>query len=340
MGTRFKIVLYARDAEQGAQASRAAFDRIAHLDEIMSDYRQDSELMRLCAEAGGPPVKVSGDLFRVLGRSQEISRLSDGAFDITVGPVVRLWRRARRMGEMPASEQLGEALQLVGYQKIRMDSRARTIQLTRSGMLLDLGGIAKGFAADEAQVVLRRQGIRSALVAAGGDIAVSDAPPGEKGWTVGIASLEDKNGPAAEFLLLSNAGVSTSGDVEQFVEIGGKRYSHIVDPRTGVAIIGHSSATVVARDATVSDGLATAISAMGPERGLRLIDSLKGAAALFMQASEQGFRQFESKRWKGVPKGKPRKKGGRESGGWESGRKKVAGRRSQVAGRKSRPHDA
>lgn len=144
MGTRFRIVLYARDPEQSARASRAAFDRIAQLDEMMSDYRQDSELMRLCAQAGGPPVKVSEELFRAVNRSQEIARVSAGAFDITVGPVVRLWRRARRTAEMPALEQLQQALQIVGYQKIRIDSGARTIQLDRPGMLLELPSCLKG----------------------------------------------------------------------------------------------------------------------------------------------------------------------------------------------------
>ena len=298
MGTLFRIVCYARDAVAAERASSAAFDRIAELDHIMSDYSPNSELTLLCQQSGGPPTKVSEDLFYVLSRSQKMARLSEGAFDVTVGPLVRLWRRARRRQELPDPTRLAQALELVGVDKLRLDEKSRTVQLLRKGMVLDLGGIAKGYAADEALKLLDQHGIDKALVAAGGDIAVSGSPPGSDGWNIGIAPLESRETPPTRYLRLRHAAVSTSGDAEQFVEIGGKRYSHIVDPKTGLGLIGHSSVTVVAPKGIASDSLATAVSVLGPKRGLELIDSMEGTAALILQATADGVRAYCSKRWK------------------------------------------
>ena len=298
MGTLFRIICYAPGADDAAGASNAAFERIAKLDDIMSDYHPTSELMLLCQRSGGPPVEVSEDLFNILAQSQIMAERSGGAFDVTVGPVVRLWRRARRRREMPDPLRLAQALQLVGSDKIQLDDRARMARLTSKGMLLDLGGIAKGYAADEALKVLKQYGIERALVAAGGDIAVSTPPPGKRGWKIGISSLESSSQPPRQFLLLQDAAVSTSGDAEQYVEIGGKRYSHIVDPKTGIGLMGRSRVTVIAPNGTTSDSLATAVSVLGPEKGLALIDATGGTAELILQMTEQGLRSFCSKQWK------------------------------------------
>ncbi len=295
MGTLFRIVLYAPDAATASTASNAAFDRIAKLDDTMSDYRPSSELRSLCRAAGGPPVRVSEDLYRVLAASQELTRRTDGAFDITIGPVVQLWRRARRRHELPNAQRLARARMLVGFEKLRLDPEKKTAQLSKKGMLLDLGGIAKGYAADQALDVLKKHGIRSALVAASGDIAVSATPPGRMGWRVGIAPLDSPKKPPWRYLSLHDAAVSTSGDAEQHVEIGGKRYSHIVDPRTGMGLTGRHSVTVVACNATNSDSMATAISVLGPERGLKLAESIDGVAVLFVEATGEGSRVYEQR---------------------------------------------
>lgn len=294
MGTRFKIILYAPDAAVAARAADKAFERIARLDDTMSDYRSGSELMSLCHKAGGPPVAVSEDLFRVLSHSQELAKQTGGAFDITAGPVIHLWRRARRRHELPDKRELARALRLVGYKLLRLNAKARTARLMKSGMILDLGGIAKGYAADEALKVLARHGITRALVAAGGDIAVGAPPPGEPGWRIGIAPLESPEEPPTRFLLLHDVGVSTAGDAEQHVEIGGRRYSHIIDPRTGRALEGRSSVTVVAPNATSSDSLATAFSVMAPECALALVRSTPDTATLIIRASEKGTQTLES----------------------------------------------
>jgi len=292
MGTTFRIVLYAPTGEDAAKAARTAFARIAALDAALSDYRDTSELMELCRKAGGPAIGVSKDLFRVLKAAQEVRRRSDGAFDVTVGPIVRLWRRARRTGELPEPWRIADALGKVGGEAVELDEKARSVRLARPGMLLDLGGIAKGYAADEALAVLKALGFQRVLVAGGGDIAVLEPPPGKEGWVIGIARADWPE--PTDTLLLREAAVSTSGDEEQYVEIGGIRYSHIVDPRNGLAITGHHSVTVVAREGMSSDALATALSVLPAERGLALVDGTEGASALIVDGMG---RAVASKRW-------------------------------------------
>lgn len=302
MGTQFRIVLYAEDAETARRVSTEAFDRIVRLDATMSDYRETSELMMACKRAAREWVTVSDDLFRVLAASQAFARRSSGAFDITVGPVVQLWRRARRQNELPDAKKLADACRLVGYARLRLDARRRAMRLDSEGMRLDLGGIAKGYAADAALAILRRHGITSALVAAGGDIVVGDAPPGAQGWTIAVRSITANDEASMIHLRLVNAAVSTSGDAEQFVEINGTRYSHIIDPRTGQPLTGRRSVTVVARDGTTSDALATAASVLTPSSALRLIDRTARTAAHIEQESAGRTVISESKRWPSIPK--------------------------------------
>jgi thiamine biosynthesis lipoprotein len=295
MGTWFKITLYASDEEEARRAARDAFDRIADLDRMLTDYNPESELMRLCRRSGGAPVPVSRELFFVLGRAQDVSRRSGGAFDVTVGPVVRLWRRARRTGRLPDAQQIAEARELVGYQRVRLDEQHHTVQLQKAGMRLDFGGIAKGYAADEALLVLKRRGIMSALVAAGGDIAVSGAPPDAPGWKIAIARLGDPPDAPSGEVILHHAAVSTSGDTEQFVEIDGKRYSHIVDPRTGMALTSRRSATVIASDGTAADSLTKVASVLEPDRAFPIIEEFVGASALVVRQGSHGLETFASK---------------------------------------------
>jgi FAD:protein FMN transferase len=297
MGTTVRIVLYAPDEIIAKKAAQAAFARIAELNAILSDYQPTSELMRLCEKAGGPPVEVSADLFEVLQKSQEFAEWTDGAFDVSISPVVRLWRKARRTGVMPKADAIKKALDLVDYRKIRLEPKGHTVQLLLVGMRLDLGGIAKGYAADAALAVLRQHGITRALVAAGGDIAVGDAPPDASGWKVGIAPLKKPDAPPEHYLLLKNAGVSTAGDAEQFALVDGKRYSHIIDPKTGMGLVGRRSVTVIAPNATTSDGMDTGLCVLGVERGLKLVDARSDVAALFVFETDKGVETTASKRF-------------------------------------------
>jgi thiamine biosynthesis lipoprotein len=299
MGTLFKIIVYAPDEATADQAVKAAFARVVALDGIMSDYKPTSELMRLCAKAGGDPVPVSVELFFVLSMAQEVARKSDDAFDVTVGPVVKLWRQCRKARHLPDPKQLAEALALVGYRNIRLDEKARTVQLLKAGMQLDLGGIAKGYAADEILAVLKQHGLTRALAAAGGDVTVSGPPPDAEGWKVVIAALGDEDARAPRTLLLRDAAVSTSGDAEQYVEIDGTRYSHIVDPRTGLGLIGRMSATVVARNGITADSHTKVVAILGPEKGFPIIEATAGASARFVRWSETGTQTRTSR---GFPK--------------------------------------
>jgi thiamine biosynthesis lipoprotein len=294
MGTMFRIVLYAPDENSAATASRAAFARIAALDHIMSDYDDSSELMQLCRAAGGPAVEASEDLYRVIAAAQKLSAQSDGAFDVTVGPVVQLWRRARRRHELPDPERLASARTLVGYENIRLDPARRTVQLLKPGTQLDLGGIAKGDAADQALAVLNRHRITRALVAAAGDIAMGDPPADRRDWRIGIEAFESPTSPPSKVIGLHNGGVSTSGDSEQHVEIAGVRYSHIVDPKTGMALTGRRSVTVTASKDITADCYATAVCVLGHERGLRLINETPGVAALIIMENAGPVQQYQS----------------------------------------------
>lgn len=296
LGTIVDLTLYASDETVANQSARAAYSRIEELNRILSDYNPDSEVMRLCRTAGtGQAVKVSPELYEVLARSIEYAKATDGAFDISIGPVVRLWRTARRLKKVPAREELAEAMALVDWKQIILDPVSRTVELRKPGMLLDFGGIAKGYIADQARAVLVSKGAARCLVAVAGDIAVGDSPPGRSGWRIGIAPLDRPDGDPSRYLLLTNCSVSTAGDAFQFVEIGGVRYSHIVDPTTGLGLTRRISVTVVAPQGISADGLDTAISIVGPDRGLKLIEQSQGAAALIVTENEEhALTVFES----------------------------------------------
>jgi len=299
MGVTFKLVFYAPDERTANRAADAAFARIAELNKVMSDYDPASELSRLCDTAGsGRAVPISADLMKVLAHSQELARRTNGAFDVTVGPLVRLWRRARRMKEMPSHKRLAEALAATGFQHLELDPERGTAKLLRPGMQLDLGGIGQGYAADEALKMLRQHGITRALVDASGDIALGDPPPGKSGWRIGVAPLETSDAAPSRYLLLANIGVSTSGGALQYVELGGKRYSHIVDPHTGLGLTDRSSVTLIAPDTTMADSLATAVSVLGPEAGLKLIEATPGTTALIVRHNDNRQEVLESRGWR------------------------------------------
>lgn len=259
MGVQSRIVLYAANRAEAEAAAAAAFERIGALDAVMSDYRRDSELARLCERAGGEAVPVSRDLFRVLAAARAVSEATGGAFDVTVGPAVALWRRARQTRQLPTEEERLEAMSLIGWQWVVLDRTAGTVRLAQPGMRLDLGGIGKGYAAAEAVETLRARGVGRCLVGLAGDIATGDAPPGRIGWEVEVEVDGAGAGGERMALLLANRSVSTSGSREQFVEIDGRRYSHMVDPRTGLGATTSRVAAVVGKEGAVVDAAATAL---------------------------------------------------------------------------------
>ncbi len=298
MGTLVRVTVYTSDERSATRAFRAAFDRISALDSTLSDYRPDSELSRIATTAVGRPAKVSDDLFTVVRASQTLAEETGGAFDITQGPVIRLWREARRTRRLPDPSALREAAARSGYRKLHLDPEHRTLTLDMPGMALDVGGIGKGYAASEALEEIARLGVRSALVAISGDLAFSDAPPGRLGWRISVQPGDRPIVGVPAVLELTNAAVSTSGSSEQHVDIDGRRYSHIIDPSSEQGLAGDITVTVIARHGIDADGLDTAASVLGAERGLALIESHHDAAGLIIQRTSKGAKVLQSARFR------------------------------------------
>lgn len=303
MGVPWTVTLYASTEAMGRAAAAAAFAEVERLNGVLSDYDETSELSRLSAAAPTvAPVEVSDDLWRVLERSVAIRDRTGGAFDPTVGPLTTLWRQSRRSGALPRPDKLAAARVAVGPEKLVLDRDRQAAKLMASGMRLDLGGIGMGYAIDRALEVLRNRSIAAAMVDASGDVGVSGPPPGSPGWRIEVAPL-DPTATGAEWqtLVLVDAAVTTSGDARQGVEIDGVRYSHIVDPRSGVGVVGPAAVTVIANDCTTADALATAASVLGPAEGLRAVAAEPGAAARFVWLEAGVPREARSSRWPAQP---------------------------------------
>ena len=265
MGTMWTIRA-AAEPDVAAKAAAAAWVRIAELEQVLSDYRKDSELSRLTATAGrGETVQVSEDLWRVLTAAQTMAERSGGLFDVTVGPCTALWREAKRRRRLPSSEALAAAREATGWRHLVLEPDKKRVRLLRPGMRLDAGGVAKGYAQDEALAVLSRHGVRAALVDAGGGVAVGAAPSGRAAWHVQLQPSGDSD---PDIAAVTDACVSTSGDLHQAVEIDGRRFSHIVDPRTGLGMETSGYAVAVAGRAMDSDMMATVLCLMGPKAGV------------------------------------------------------------------------
>lgn len=308
LGASFRIVLYAPDQATADQAAEAAYTRVDALNAILSDYDPNSEISRLSLSTrDGPtpvPVKASTELFHVLAVSQRVAEQTGGAFDVTIGPFVRLWRRSRDLGALPRPARLEEARRSVGYKLVKLDAEKETVQLLAADMRLDVAGIAVGYIVDEALRAATQAGVPSALIDAGGDLGMTGPPPDAGGWRVAIQSLEAPQETTGEYVELSHASISTSGDTYRFVEIDGKRYSHILDPKTGLGLTNRIGVTAIARDGITADWLDTAVAVLGREAGSKLVEATPGAAARVTTIDDRGgitvsetsgFRQFVAK---------------------------------------------
>jgi len=278
MGSSMRMIVYATSPADADRAVEAAYARVDHLNATLSDYDPRSEVSRLSAASrhGAPAAacRVSDDLLLVLARASALAEQTGGAFDVTVGPFVRLWRRTRQQRVLPSQRRLAQTRRSVGHQKLRVDTSHGTVALAAPRMRLDLGGIAKGYIADEALKVLAQAGISPALVDAGGDIVVGDAPPGTSGWRVGLVPCAAAPAGRAAYVLLANRALATSGDTFRYVEIGGTRYSHIIDPRTGLGLTRRLMVTVCAPDCMTADSVASAVSVLGCEKGMAFVQQL------------------------------------------------------------------
>lgn len=268
MGTLFTLSIYAADSAQAGPVAREVWKRIDALNAIMSDYLEESELSLLSAASGkGKAIPVSADLWKVLAASQEMAVASKGSFDVTVGPLSKLWRRAFRQKEFPTDAEIKIAKKVVGYKKMQLDTVNHTVLLPLERMQLDLGAIAKGYALNEAMSIIRSHNLNSALVQAGGDLIVSEAPPGQPGWQIYAKYLTPKGELRDTQLYFTQCAIATSGALYRFMDYKGKKYSHIINPKTGMGVTHGALVSVQSADAMLADALASTVSVMGPRKG-------------------------------------------------------------------------
>lgn len=288
MGTLFEISAYGEDASATTIAVEEAFGIIREADRVMSLYRDDSNLTFLNTHAAAGFVSVREDLFRVIQYAVEYAELTDGAFDATVGPFVRAWGFLKNRGRIPSTAEREHLRSLVGYRHLMLDPVRHAVRFEVPGMEIDLGGIAKGWVVDRAADLLRARGIERALVNAGtSSIYALGAPPDQDAWPIGIRDPARQDQIAA-VVALKDMSLSTSGSYERYVRVRGKRYAHIIDPRTGWPIEGMLSTTVVAPTALESDALSTAVFVMGAERGSALLTD-RNLEGLFVFQTKRGL---------------------------------------------------
>jgi thiamine biosynthesis lipoprotein len=301
MGAPFTIIFYSNDSIQAASIAKRCFALVDSFNFIFSDYIDSSELSKLSKSAGvnSLPVSLSPAMYDILIQSKKAFELSEGAFDITMGPLSKLWRKARRQHQFPADSSVKRIRNLIGFDKLVFDTLQKTIRLTQEGMQLDLGGIAQGYVAQKVINFLHSQGINNALVNASGDIVVSGAPINKDGWVVGVNIPEKTAELLNQKLLLKNRAITTSGDAYQYIEKDGIRYSHIINPASGYGVTFQRNVTVIAADGTTADWLATACSILSLKKAKKLA-SLLGAEVLIAEIkrgrllfnSTKGFRFF------------------------------------------------
>lgn len=303
MGTFAQIRLHCRDKKTGLNALAAAKAAINHVDQLMSTYRPDSQLSAVNRDAADRPVNVSRETFDLLTRSIEYSRLSQGGFDITVPPLIQLWKQAAKNDQEPNQQQLAATLESVGYENLELIEDADgtlSVRFDQPGMSLDVGAIAKGYAVDVALQATRLPGIPAALVDIGGEIACFGPGRDQDGWRVGVQNpfapdTDNQLIQSARWILrLDNCAVATSGNYRRYVTVAGRKFSHIIDPHTGRPAAKLPSVTVIAPNATDADALATVISVIGPEKGLALVESLDGVEALLVAGNAAQSREIRS----------------------------------------------
>lgn len=263
MGTSFRLVFYAKDSTMAYHAANQAFMRIVHLNQLLSDYLADSEISRLSDIAGnGSATAISDELWQVLNFAQLIAKASGGAFDVSIGALTKLWRKAFRQATFPEEEAIEQAKATLGYQYIKLYPATQSATLAKKGMRLDLGGIAKGYAVDEAMNVLLQQGITHALVDGGGDLSLKNDPIIGQKWKIAVQS--------GKVYDLANCAIATSGNQYKFLENNGKRYSHLIDPRTGMGVTHQRQVTVIADNCMKADALASACSILSKAKAKQL----------------------------------------------------------------------
>lgn len=299
MGTFSRAVVIARNERVARDCIAAAMDQQRRVDELMSYHRPESELNTINREAYEKPVKIDNATFEVLERAKYFSELSGGAFDVTIGALAELWRHAADTDTPPTEAEIAEARSKVGYEKMVLDPNTQTVRFAIEGMKIDLGGIAKGYAIDRSVEAMKAAGAVGGMIDIGGDIRCFGRPPkGQQTWRVG---LQDPNvgsedlGPGKPLFVLKvlDKAVTTSGDYRRFTTVKGRRQSHIMDTRSGRGADALASVTIIAPEATTADALATAVSVLGPDKGMALIERTPDTEAILI-THEKGARPMFS----------------------------------------------
>ncbi len=284
MGTTFTLLIDHDNIEEAKKGALLAFNEAHRLNLVFSDYESESELSKLSKNSGSEKFHpVSIELMSILVSSQKLSEETNGSFDITIGPYSRLWRIARFKGILPEKNKLVDAQKRVGYKNLILDYDKQKAKLLKKDMLLDLGGIAKGYAADRMLEICKLHNLSRVLIDAGGDILLGNAPRGKKGWVVSIGGRKHQNLPT---LTLSDTAIATSGDIEQSITINGKTYSHLINPNTGVGLTTLAQVTVIAPKAMIADSLASACLVLGLEKSKTLLHSQKQVTAFFLKQTK------------------------------------------------------
>ena len=281
MGTVVEITVGHKDRTVVKKAIKSALDEGKRIENLLSIYKKGSEISMINLQAGFQEVKVSGDSLYVIEEALSYSKLSDGAFDISVGPLIELWGFNGEEKTVPDKTQIRKALALVNYRNVTINREKSTVKLEKPGMKIDLGAIAKGYAVDRMIAVLESNGIKEAMVNAGGDIYALGNPTGKSGWEIGIRNPRE-HGDIIDVIKVENSAIATSGDYENFFLEGGERYSHIIDPRRGVPASGVMSVTVIAQTAMEADALSTTLFVLGKEEGEKLTKELTNVKAFFI----------------------------------------------------------
>lgn len=282
MGNYFEFSVVSKDKEWAHDCITLGIDEVKRIERKLTTYSEDSQTNQINAQAGIKPVLVDQEIFDLINRSIKISTLTQGAFDITYGSLdKRFWNFDRQMTSLPDEKSARETVKLIDYRNIELDSSINSVFLKRKGMRIGFGGIGKGYAAERAKRIMQEFGAANGIVNAAGDLTVWGYQPNGEPWTIGLADPDKKNLPFAS-LQITNTAVATSGNYEKFVMIGGKKYSHTIDPKTGFPVEGIKSATVICPRAELADAMATPIMVMGITSGLHLINQMKDIAIIII----------------------------------------------------------
>lgn len=287
MGNHFEITVVSDDETWAHCRIDEAVAEIQRTEALLTTFKEDSQTNRINQNAGIAPVKVDQEVFDLIERSIKISHLTQGAFDITYGSIDKsLWNFDVNMKQLPDTELAKASVRLINYQNVVLDRQKRTVFLKEPGMRIGFGGIGKGYAADQAKLLLQKAGVKSGIVNAAGDLVTWGTQPDGKPWTVAIAD-PNRQVPYFSKLNISNTAIATSGNYEKFAVIDGKRYSHTIDPKTGLPVTGIKSVSIICPSAELADALATPVTVMGVKVGLNLINQLKGVACLIIDDHDQ-----------------------------------------------------